>query len=173
MPYRIFLSHAIADKPLAQSLYDYCHGLGSLQVYMCEHDVQPGRPLSEKIEENMRASDAVLILLTPNSMNSTYVQQEIGLAKGAGKLLIPLLQKHTDTSRLGILESKEWIPFDPEDQEHGFNDVNKFFQKLSQKQATQERGGMQLQSVAEITLITLLLGLVFFMFYTAATSKQK
>lgn len=170
MPYKIFLSHASADRPLAEALHDYCQTLGSLEIYMYEHDVQPGQHVWKKLETALRESEAVIILYTPHSVASKAVQQEIGLAEGAQKLLIPLMQKGTDTSNLCVLEGREWLPFDPEDPEHGFDHVKEYFQHLSDQQGKR----MQLQAVANGAALALLVfALLGFMFYLTSRGKRQ
>lgn len=46
------------------------------------------------------------------SQHSQYVHQEIGVAEGLNKLIVPLVEVGIDSNRLAMLESREYIPFD-------------------------------------------------------------
>jgi hypothetical protein len=48
--------------------------------YLAEHDAQPGRNLAKKVMDAIDASEAVVVLLSSNSVEAPYVHQEIGWA---------------------------------------------------------------------------------------------
>jgi hypothetical protein len=54
----------------------------------------------------------LVVLLTLHSQYSPYVQQEIGVAEGKGKLVIPMVQPGVDPRALAMLEGRQYIPFD-------------------------------------------------------------
>jgi nucleoside 2-deoxyribosyltransferase len=63
-----------------------------MEVYLAEHDVQPGESLAEKVRKAIRRSDAVVVLLTKSGAASAYVHQEVGVAIEAGKPVIPIVE---------------------------------------------------------------------------------
>jgi hypothetical protein len=111
MAYRIFLSHSAADRPWVRWLGDNAGNIG-IEAYLYENDPQPGFYISEKVKGTIAICDALVVLLTANSQYSPYVQQEIGVAEGTGKLVIPLVQPGVDARALAMLTGKEYIPFD-------------------------------------------------------------
>lgn len=111
MSYKIFLSHSSADKNFAKSIYDNAKNIG-FDVYLYEQDLQPGTLVAEKVKRNIQDSDAFVVLITPNSESSAYVQQEIGCAVDADKPVIPLVQPDTQKRSLAMLEGIEYIPLD-------------------------------------------------------------
>jgi hypothetical protein len=52
------------------------------------------------------------VLITTTSVNSAYVQQEIGLARAHGKVIVPIIEKGVDRSQLGLLAEVEWLELD-------------------------------------------------------------
>lgn len=54
------------------------------------------------------------MLITTASLNSAYVQQEIGIAHECGKPIIPVVEKGIDTRQLGILQGVEYLELDLE-----------------------------------------------------------
>jgi hypothetical protein len=109
---KAFLSHATADKAWVTWLAEHARALG-VEPYLAEHDHQAGRPLSDKVVEAIESSTAVIVLLTRNGYDSGYVQQEIGVARGARKLVIALVDIALDPPPdLALLEGVEHVRFD-------------------------------------------------------------
>lgn len=52
------------------------------------------------------------MLLTSLGSESEFVHQEIGMAKAYQKIIIPIVEKVIDTTKLGFLDGIEWIEFD-------------------------------------------------------------
>jgi hypothetical protein len=104
--------------------------------------------------------DAVVFLITTNSVNSAYVQQEVGLARAHGRPMVPLVEKRVDKSRLGLLGELEWIELDLDDPSEAFAKVTQVLQTLILAQlrpATvsekQTRQGFQLSDAAVALLV--------------------
>lgn len=108
----VFFSHSSADRDWVQHIAHQARASGVI-VYLAEHDVAPGQRLSEKVTNAIEASNAVIVLLSKNSLQSVYVQQEIGVAHHAGKSVIPILMDEVVGSDLGILNDREYIRLDP------------------------------------------------------------
>ncbi len=109
----VFVSHSTADAALVDYVRRLAEAQG-LQVYVAEHDPQPGTQLADKVRKNILAADAVIVLLTLSSINSPYVHQEIGVAQGARKLVVPLVHPTLVGEDLAMLNGSEYIVFDPE-----------------------------------------------------------
>lgn len=111
MGYRVFLSHNAADAAWVKWIGNNCNTVG-IEAYLYEHDPRPGEMLAEKVRAGITNSDALVVLLTENSLFSAYVQQEIGLAKGLRKPVVPLVQPGVDDRQLAMLQGVEYIQFD-------------------------------------------------------------
>jgi TIR domain len=107
----------------------------NIRPYLAEHDVQPGGVLAEKIEAAIDASAAVAVLITDNSVNSQYVQQEIGYARKAKKLIIPVVQKGITGEQLGMLQGVEYIAFDFENPHEGHAQLTAAMRQLAERHA--------------------------------------
>ncbi len=83
-----------------------------VDVYLAEQDPRPGTSIMEKVERALVESHAVVVLITTTSINSTYVQQEVGLARAHRKPLIPVVDSRVDKSRLGLLGELEYLELD-------------------------------------------------------------
>jgi len=107
----VFLSHATKDVEYVAVVRRQLEALGIL-VYLAEHDPQPGAVLAEKVRAAIHRCQAVVVLFTTTSINSAYVQQEVGIAHECGKPLVPIVEKGVDTSQLGILQGVEYLELD-------------------------------------------------------------
>ena len=118
MPYRVFLSHSHRDEDLARLIKREVEAASKVTVYLAEDDLQPGTPLTKKVVSNIKSSDALLVLVTQSSQSAPWVQQEIGAAVASyvasGKLVVPLIERGADTSRLGMIAGLERITLDPD-----------------------------------------------------------
>ena len=136
MAYGIFLSHNSSDRPWVEWIRAHANSI-DIEVYLYEQDPQPGRYVAEKVEEVIRSNDAFVVLLTDNSQASAYVQQEIGVAIAAGKLIVPLVQPGIDHRSLAMLTGREYVPFDFRNPELGLTTLLTFLhnQKVKKESA--------------------------------------
>lgn len=133
---RVFFSHSSQDADWVQRVGAQATAAG-VEVYLAEHDVSPGRQLSEKVTEAIESSDAVIVLLSKNSLASIYVQQEIGVAHHAGKLVIPILMGEVVGTDLGILNGREYILLDPAMPHDGLSRLSSALTQLIERQRQQ------------------------------------
>lgn len=88
----VFISFAQADEKIAQKVGKGLKQAG-LQVWD-RREMLPGELWSDSVSKALRASDAMIVLVTPNAARSSQVRSEIefALSKGAFKnRLIPVL----------------------------------------------------------------------------------
>jgi hypothetical protein len=107
----VFLSHATGDAEHIALVRPQIEALG-ISVYAAEDDPKPGTVLVEKLEAAIERCSAVIVLLTGNSVESAFVQQEIGIARRCGKPIVPIVEKGIDTRKLGILQGIEYLELD-------------------------------------------------------------
>jgi len=137
MRYRIFLSHSSADGAWVNWIAENARKIG-VEVYCYEHDPQPGKLIAEKLKVAINERDALVVLLTANSRFSAYVQQEIGFAERAGKLIIPLVQPGVGPESLAMLEGREHIPFDYQNPQQALLKLLPYLQRLKQVKENQQ-----------------------------------
>jgi hypothetical protein len=95
---RIFISHAAADQGIAKNLAKRLSAAG-LDVWDPGRDVLLGDNWAIKTGEALAQSDAVLVLLSPDSVDSEWVRHEIDYALGSMKLrgrLLPVVVRPTE-----------------------------------------------------------------------------
>ncbi|MFO1428701.1 MAG: toll/interleukin-1 receptor domain-containing protein [Candidatus Competibacteraceae bacterium] len=77
---QVFISHAATDAKLAKRIADVLREAG-LQVWD-DTQILPGDNWGVKLAEALQESDAMVVLLTPNSINSPNLSYETGYALG-------------------------------------------------------------------------------------------
>jgi len=107
----VFLSHSTADREHVALVRHQIEALG-VEVYLAEHDPKPGTSVAQKVDEALKRCHVVVVLITTASINSAYVQQEVGLARAYGKPIVPIVERSVDKSRLGMLSEVEWLELD-------------------------------------------------------------
>ena len=79
-PLKLFLCHASADKPKVRELYRTLKRRG-VQPWLDAEDLIPGQNWEVEIPKALLSSDAIIICLSPNSVDKEgYVQKEIKFA---------------------------------------------------------------------------------------------
>ncbi|MDR0930321.1 MAG: toll/interleukin-1 receptor domain-containing protein [Clostridiales bacterium] len=126
---KIFISHATKDKPFAESLF--------VQLAEDGHDpwidseICGGQSIPDEISKALDASDYILVILSPNSIESNWVKTEwqsmFWREIGENRIkVIPILLKDCEIPHL--LKNKKYIDF-REDFEAGMHGLTKAIQQ--------------------------------------------
>jgi TIR domain len=110
----IFISHSSKDRKLAEALTDLLKGALGLMSHdiRCSsvdgHRLPVGVDTQSKLRQEVTAARAVVGLVTPSSLSSSYVMFELGARWGAELFLAPLLagvRARELTGPLGLLNA--------------------------------------------------------------------
>lgn len=153
---QIFLSHNKRDREWGEWLLRSAayHGI---KPYLAEHDMKAGGVLASKIEKAIDDSLAVVVLITDNSINSAYVQQEVGYARKAKKLIIPVVQVGITGEHLGMLQGVEYISFDFDHPHEGHAQLTAAMRDLALRHAPRVGREQELVVAAAFACLVLLL----------------
>lgn len=88
--YNIFVSYAQSELRWAEYLKQHL-AFSDVNVFVAEHDLPAGNSLSSEISSQIKKCDLFVLLWTQNANQSTYVNQELFLAKSEGKKQLPIL----------------------------------------------------------------------------------
>jgi hypothetical protein len=110
---KVFLSHSHPDKPFVRQLAADLNAFG-VQVWLDEAEINVGDSLIEKISTAIDNVDYLAVVLSPHSISSRWVQEELEQALGlqvAGRQLrvLPILLE--DCQVPGFLRGKKWADF--------------------------------------------------------------
>lgn len=86
----VFISHAQADIGLAEFLHRHLRQEG-LSAYLASVSMSPGERWMPHIMDNLRNSTWVLCLASRAACASPWVMQEMGVAIGGNKKLVPIV----------------------------------------------------------------------------------
>src|SRR4030095_16914528 len=78
--YSCFISYSTANQDFADRLYADLQNKG-VRCWFAPHDMQAGRKIHEQIDEAIRVYDRLLLILSSQSMTSTWVETEIAKAR--------------------------------------------------------------------------------------------
>jgi hypothetical protein len=92
MSYSVYISHSVKDSELAKDLARRLveAGIEVLPLVVVEADTQSSG-IRAMILQRVRDSDEVIVLLTDNSADSSWVRYEIGAADSMDKRLTPVV----------------------------------------------------------------------------------
>lgn len=86
----VFISHAKADQPLAEFLHRHLTQEG-ISTYLASVSMSPGEQWMPAILDNLRSSTWVICLASRAACESHWVMQEMGVAIGVNKKLVPIV----------------------------------------------------------------------------------
>jgi len=132
MAFKVFISHSTADLGLVYQL-KYWLEVNGIETYLAEAHPQPGVGLSEKISAAIDRSNCVIAVLTSDGVRSQWVNQEIGYAKKAGKIVVPLVEQ--GVPHTGFVQGVEYVPFTREDPTDA---VSRIVKRLTDLKAAKE-----------------------------------
>jgi hypothetical protein len=78
--YSCFISYSTKDQDFADRLYADLQNKG-VRCWFAPHDIQAGKKIHEQIDEAIRRYERLLLILSPNGMNSEWVKTEIRKAR--------------------------------------------------------------------------------------------
>jgi len=109
----IFISHASRDDAFVRELRQKLEGRG-LSVWVDSRNLRGGDKLAAEIEEAIEKASQVIVVLSPNIVNSPWVRREIHKAeevekqrKSDGYRVIPLLLPGIEPSALTLWFKEE------------------------------------------------------------------
>jgi tetratricopeptide (TPR) repeat protein len=112
-PSHIFISHASKDDPFVKELRLALEGHG-LPVWVDSRNLRGGSKLAPEISEAIKTARQIIVVLSPNTVNSPWVRKEIQQAlaveqekKAEGYRVIPLLLPGIEPSALALWFDEE------------------------------------------------------------------
>lgn len=90
---KVFISYSSKDEALATKLVESLEHAG-LDAWYNKREVMPGDNWAEKIASGLKESNAMVVLVTPDALESDAVQSSISYAlseKAFSKRLIPVI----------------------------------------------------------------------------------
>jgi len=108
MAYTVFVSYSTRDLARATQLGELIRRARAVP-YIAEYSTAPGTVLSAQIIQAIKACDLFVLLWSTESQQSEWVPQEIGVAKGANKPIMPVVL-HAGLSLPGFINDLKYLP---------------------------------------------------------------
>lgn len=108
--YQVFISHATADKWVAKVICDKIESVGAT-TFRDDRDIDGGDDIPEEIRQQIKRSQELIVLMTPESVSRQWVIFETGAAWGWRKnFRIVAILNHVDISPIPeMIKSKKAI----------------------------------------------------------------
>ncbi len=107
-----FLSYSRTDSDFALKLAEDLHAAGA-SVWLDQIELEPGKPWDIEIQRALIACNRMLVVLSPASVNSTNVLDEVSFALKKQKTVIPVLYQGCEIPlRLDRLQYVNLINYD-------------------------------------------------------------
>jgi hypothetical protein len=92
---RMFVSYARQDAEFALRLAKSLREAGAT-IWMDQLDIRPGQRWDEAVEAALRECVGLIVVLSPTSVTSPNVMDEVSYALEAGKQVVPILHRKCD-----------------------------------------------------------------------------
>jgi nucleoside 2-deoxyribosyltransferase len=131
-PLKVFISHSNVDMVFARHVRNLLVQRVNAQVFTTE-DLSAGEKWESKLRNELSSTDVVVALLTPHSVDSSWVLHEIGAAWALEKPIIPVVTRRDVLNKLPVsLEGAHIIELtDVETREHADKFVDAFEESLA------------------------------------------
>lgn len=85
---RLFISYATDDHQLAEEIADLCRR-ANIGTFVANIDIPPGTDWYNRLGDEIRQADELLVIISQRSIHSPWVMIEVGAAWALGKGIIP------------------------------------------------------------------------------------
>lgn len=93
MAYDVFISYSSKNLRVVNALRKTLHRPSITHVFAAEYSVLPSQSLNDKIEQAIRVCDLFVLLWSHHARTSDYVPQEIGIAIGCHRTILPVVME--------------------------------------------------------------------------------
>lgn len=154
MAFNVFISHSVSDLNVVYQ-FKYWLEVNGIGVYVADTQPQYGIQLPAKIANAIKRSDCVIAILTTYGDRSAWVNQEIGYAVSAGKLVVPVVEQGVDLK--GFVAGVEYVTFQPYDPATAITNVTNYLTKLKatkEQQQTLQAGLLMLFGIMALAAMS-------------------
>lgn len=92
--FKLFLSHISSFKETTSQLQSALRTYG-ISAFVAHVDIEPTKEWQNEIEAGLYSMEALAAILMPGFKDSSWTDQEVGIAMGRGVLVIPIMRGST------------------------------------------------------------------------------
>lgn len=107
--HKVFISYGHRDRQWVREFADELSNEG-INAWMDEKDIKWGDSWEDELEEALRRSETMVFIVDPESLTSSNSNFELGVALGAGKRLIAIVDRNVPVKDLpGPIRSRRYL----------------------------------------------------------------
>lgn len=91
-PLKVFISYSHSDLAVAREIEERLISAG-IPCFRDQTNIALGEAIPPVVLENIRSSSHLLVIVSPESESSAWVNYEIGFAHGVGAIILPILTR--------------------------------------------------------------------------------
>lgn len=89
---KVFISYCTKDsEKIKPIILKYISSIKGVKTFLAEVNLKPSSEITPTIINRVKSADIFIVFYSKAAKESEYVQQEIGIAKGNNKIIIPIL----------------------------------------------------------------------------------
>ena len=100
--YDVFLSYSMKDRDWVSAFAESLRGSG-VRAWFDASDIAPGDRWQDRIQEALRDSKFLVVILTSHTIDSPWTFFELGAAVADRKKIIPIITEEVDLDRIPSL----------------------------------------------------------------------
>lgn len=136
MKFNVFISYSTKNLQEVEHLRSILTNT-PIEVFIAEHSVAPGEELASPISEAIKKCDLFIVLWSKSAKASDWVSQEIGIASGLNKKILPLVLEK-DLNLPGFISNLKYLPL-YENLQHGLAEAKKIAEKEYSKKVKSKK----------------------------------
>src|SRR6266851_5362817 len=109
MAYNVFISYSSKNLHIVDWMRSTLPQPGITEVFAAEYSVLPSQALNDEIVRAIRACDLFVLLWSHDARASDYVPQEIGIAVGCNKTILPVVMED-NVPVPGFITNLKYLP---------------------------------------------------------------
>jgi hypothetical protein len=108
MALRIFLSYSTVDNAVARVIWERLRASQHL-VFYAEQNLPLAARIPPALEQHIKQCDVFIVLWSSAAKNSEWVSQEIGIAHGSQRVILPVILEK-DLEPPGFIADRKYLP---------------------------------------------------------------
>lgn len=111
MKYRVFISYSNDDRSKVDLIVSELSGSKLFEPIVIAFDREVLKPLADKVSEGIKNSEVIIPILTEKSINTQWINQEIGYATALDKKVVPIVEKNVIDRLKGFVHKQIDLPY--------------------------------------------------------------
>lgn len=135
----IFISYSTKDQEKTNPIVNNLQTIPGVDIFYADSSIVPGDLINQKIIRAIANSNIFIVFFSKNSMESAYVQQEIGAALATNKIPVPILLDGTKPVGM-IANNVHYLDFSDENKKYlEYNRLHQFIVNAVQSKITERK----------------------------------